>query len=198
MKRTPGKTAAAREKYWTRLIEEARKYPAGITAYCRKKGISKNNYYSYYKRLRLIHPEWHDLTNRPEISDEGSEQKVMAVGSKPPETEVSIKPRRRRYSADDKSRILEATDNLGPGQLGAILRREGIYVHTLSKWRTERDLRELAPKGRGPAPNPLAAENKKLKDENVRLEKQLFRAHEIITLQKKVSELMGITLQAME
>jgi transposase-like protein len=198
MKRTPGKTPAAREKYWTRIIEEARNYPAGITAFCRKKGFSKNNYYSYYKRLRLDHPEWVDLTNRPEISEQGNEKLVIEGSSSPPETEVSIKPRRRRYSADDKTRILEVTDNLGPGQLGAILRREGLYAHTLSKWRTERDLLELAPKARGPAPNPLAAENKMLKDENVRLEKQLFRAQEIIKLQKKVSELMGVTLQAME
>lgn len=54
MKKTPGRTIAAREKYWTKIIEEARKYPEGVTAYCRFTGVSKNNYYFWFNRLRKI------------------------------------------------------------------------------------------------------------------------------------------------
>lgn len=67
MKRTPGKTPAARERYWRKIIEEARRYPQGITEYCRVMNVSKNNYYFWFKRLRSQHPEWHDLTNHPEV-----------------------------------------------------------------------------------------------------------------------------------
>lgn len=93
--------------------------------------------------------------------------------------------RRRKWSADDKIRILEETDDAGPGELGGILRREGIYVHTLNKWRTQRDLMNLSPKRRGPRCNPLTAENKKLMEENARLKKKLHQANEVINLQKK-------------
>jgi hypothetical protein len=67
MKRTPGKTTASKEKYWEKIIEAARRYPQGITQYCRVMNVSKDNYYQRFKRLRAKHPEWHDLSNRPEI-----------------------------------------------------------------------------------------------------------------------------------
>ncbi|MDZ4838028.1 MAG: hypothetical protein SGJ27_29950 [Candidatus Melainabacteria bacterium] len=66
MRKTPGKTPAARERYWTKIIVEARKYPNGITEYCRVMNVEKNNYYFWFKRLRPKHPEWHDLSNHPE------------------------------------------------------------------------------------------------------------------------------------
>jgi len=75
MQRTPGKTVESREKYWTKIIEAARRYPGGVTAYCRLMNVSKNNYYFWFKRLRVNHDDWHDLTNRPEIVD-GSRRKA--------------------------------------------------------------------------------------------------------------------------
>ena len=187
MKKTPGKTVAAREKYWTKVIEEARSYPEGVTAYCRWAGVSKGNYYSWFRRLRVHHPDWHDLSNHPQLvssrkTNNGSES----------DTEVALNARRRRkWSAADKERILKETDEAHPKELGAILRREGIYVHTLNKWRTERDLLDLSPKKRGPRSNPLTAENRKLKEQIKRLEKKLRQANEIIVLQKKISDMMG-------
>jgi transposase-like protein len=198
MKRTPGKSVESRERYWTRHIEAARRHPKGITDYCRQNNLSKNNYYSWFKRLRKQHPEWHDLTNHPEVSNNGKDPGKAKAAEEEHSTEVIVKPRRRKFSAADKALILEETDNATTAQLAAVLRREGLYVHTLNKWRTQRDLLALAPKTRGPKVNYHASENKKLRDRNARLEKKLLRATEIIKLQKKISEILGMTLEQLE
>jgi transposase len=67
----------------------------------------------------------------------------------------------------------------------------------LNKWRTQRDLLKIATEKKIPAKaNPLSAENKRLKEENARLQKKLQKANEIIELQKKISEVLGIALAA--
>ena len=116
-------------------------------------------------------------------------------------TEVVAKASRRRFSTRYKLRILAEIDECTqPGQLGALLRREGLYSSTVRRWRQRRDegvLSGLSPKKRGPKPNPDAAlvrELAKQKKRNEQLEKQLQRAEMIIGVQKKVSELLGITL----
>ncbi len=192
MKRTPGKTPAAKEKYWTKIINEARGHPAGVTDYCRVMNFSKNNYYFWFKRLRVKHPEWHDLTNRPESSGQKNEKMANknGVGSHP-ETEVTEKARRRKWSAAEKERFLTETDKLSGADLAAALRREGLYAHILNKWRTERDLAMMAAsKQNGSGSGRLTTENKKLKEENARLQKKLTQANEIIQLQKKNSQMM--------
>jgi transposase len=199
MKKTPGKTPAAREKYWTKIIEEARRYPKGITEYCRIMNISKNNYYFWFKRLRPQHPEWHDLTNHPEVIVPHRPLKQTNNGGNReedprPATEVDARPRRRKWSAADRERILKETDSLSAGDLSACLRREAVYVHTLNKWRTERDLRNIATSKNSKVPNPLSSENKKLKEENARLQQRLKQANEIIQLQKKISHMLTMTL----
>ena len=109
-----------------------------------------------------------------------------------PETEVSLTTRRRKWSISDRARILKDTDNAEPGELGAILRKEGLYVHTLSKWRTERDLAKMAQqKKQEPANTASTTESNNLKLENLRLTKKLRQATEIIKLQKKISDLLG-------
>lgn len=185
MQRTPGKSVEARERYWTKVINAARAYSEGITAYCRFMNLSKNNYYFWFKRLRKEHPEWHDLSNYPEIVA-SSRKKQPVEGEDPTRaTEVEINTRWRKWSISDKTRLLEETDNAEPSELGAILRREGIYVHTLNKWRTQRDLLDLAQGKKGPRRTDSNAENKKLKEDILRLEKKLRQATEIIKLQKK-------------
>ena len=116
-------------------------------------------------------------------------------------TEVVGKASRRRFSTRYKLRILAEIDECTrPGQLGALLRREGLYSSTVRRWRQRRDegvLIGLSPKKRGPKPNPDAAlvrELAKQKKRNDQLEKELQRAEMIIGVQKKVSELLGITL----
>lgn len=194
MKKTPGDTVAEREKYWTDIIEIARKYPSGITAYCRANEISKENYYQWFRRLRKKHPEWTDLSNNIAgalASARKREQKM--------DTEVSETTSRRKFSKAEKARILRETDSASKGQIAGILRREGIYASHLQKWRTERELATLAlAEKRAETINPLASEVKKLKAKNERLEKRLDQANKIIELQKKVSEILGVRLQEIE
>jgi transposase-like protein len=119
--------------------------------------------------------------------------------------ELSARPRRRSFTAQDKLRILADTDRAAEtGGIGAILRREGIYSSALTDWRRQRDagaFGALAPAKRGPKtaePNPLTAELALLRRDNARLSLRLTRAEAIIELQKKVAELLGIPLAPSE
>ena len=118
----------------------------------------------------------------------------FAASSSDPE--VPAKPERRKFSAEDKKRILEETDRaVGHGGGGAILRREGIYSSTLHGWRKERDaaVRKAFSQKRGPQSqrNPLSSENEKLRRQNQRLQEELEKAHIVIDVQKKVAKLLG-------
>jgi len=115
---------------------------------------------------------------------------------------VTAKPTRRRYTAEYKHRILrEAVACTRPGELGALLRREGLYSSNLTVWRKQRERREiegLSQKKRGPLPkekNPLAAKVATLERENRRLRARSERAEGLVELQKKVSEILGIELK---
>jgi transposase len=111
--------------------------------------------------------------------------------------EVKVKPERRRFTAEYKLRILKEADNCtGPGQIGALLRREGLYSSNLTQWRLQRAegvLQALTPRKRGPKVDPLAEENAALRQRVDRLEAELKRAETIIEVQKKVSELLGLS-----
>src|SRR5665213_895071 len=124
---------------------------------------------------------------------------VAAPASASPE--LSDRPRRRTFTAQDKLRILAATDRAAEsGGIGAILRREGLYSSTLSDWRRLRDagaFGALVPGKRGPKsaePNPFAAELALSQRNNARLTQRLARAEAIIDIQKKVAALLGIPL----
>jgi transposase-like protein len=115
--------------------------------------------------------------------------------------ELSDRPRRRTFTAQDKLRILAETDRAADtGGIGAVLRREGLYSSTLTDWRRQRNagaFSALAPGKRGPKtaePNPLAAELALVQRDNSRLQRRLTRAEAIIDRQKKVAELLGIPL----
>ena len=115
------------------------------------------------------------------------------------ETEVQEKPERRKYSEAYKSRILKEANEAPRGGVASLLRREGLYKAQLSKWRAQERRKaheELSPRKRGPKSlkNPLESELEKLKKKNEKLEKQLRQANALIGLQKKVAEVMGITL----
>lgn len=115
-----------------------------------------------------------------------------------PDPEVLPQARRRRFSAKYKLDILEQVDACTePGQIGALLRREGLYSSNLTNWRRQREtggLKGLAPKKRGPRPDPDKALQKriaKLEKENLRLADKLEKAELIIEVQKKVARLLG-------
>jgi transposase-like protein len=190
MNRTPGKTTAERERYWTKIIKQARVHCDGVLAYCTVKNISINNYYHWFKRLRAKHPEWNDLaTHRAELTGNGSDRQTE------PETEVIERAVRRKFTAAYKSKILRDTEAATPGTMAAILRKEGLYSSHLQKWRTEESRRAQEARKRGPKTNPLTPEVKKLRAENARLEKRLTKAGHIIELQKKIAEIMEVTLE---
>jgi len=118
-----------------------------------------------------------------------------------PDPAVLEKPVRRRFTAEYKLRILCEADRCAEsGQLGALLRREGLYSSLLSTWRQQRDegtLAGLTPKRRGRKANPdapLIAENQRLLRETRRLAAKLRQAETIIEVQKKLSEILGIPL----
>ena len=115
--------------------------------------------------------------------------------------ELSDRPKRRTFSAKEKLRILAEADRAAEtGDIGALLRREGLYSSALTDWRRQRDagaFEALSPAKRGPKveePNPLAGELSDMRRENARLKHRLDRAEAIIDLQKKVSELLGIPM----
>ena len=123
----------------------------------------------------------------------------------PPDPEVVTKPTRRRFTAEDKLRILKLADACtAVGSLGALLRSEGLYASNLTTWRRQRTegvLLALAPLKRGrkaSARHPLRAENETLRKENARLSTRLKQAELIIDVQKKVSQILGLPLETPE
>jgi transposase len=118
------------------------------------------------------------------------------------EVEVLAKAERRRFTAEYKLKVLrEANHCKRPGEIGALLRREGLYWSNLTNWRKQRERGELAglsSRKRGPQPrekNPLAERVRELERDNMRLKRRAERAEGIVELQKKVSEILGIELE---
>ncbi len=112
--------------------------------------------------------------------------------SRPPDPEVVPKASRRTFSAAEKLRILNEADACTqPGQIGTLLRPEGLYSSHLVKWRRLRAaglLQALAPQPRGPKPvpsDPVAEELARLRNQNARLQARLTQAELVIDVQKK-------------
>ena len=124
---------------------------------------------------------------------------ATAVASLGEVTEVSEKARRRTFPVEYKRRIVKEADACrAPGEIGALLRREGLYSSQLASWRTARDRGELAPgaatKKRGPIAIPVDPRDKKIAElerDLVRQTKRAERAEAIAEIQKKVAALLG-------
>ena len=123
-----------------------------------------------------------------------SNGKALVSTSSP---EVVVKAERRRFTAEYKLHVLEEADACRqPGEVGALLRREGLYSSHLTTWRQQRDrgaLQGLTPAKRGRKSDPQAAEIARLKRENEQLRAKLERAELIIDVQKKVSQMLGLS-----
>ncbi len=119
-------------------------------------------------------------------------------GRVPLDPEVPERARRRRFTAEYKLAILKEADGATEhGQIGALLRREGLYSSHLVDWRRQRDagaLEALSKKRGRPRPDPRDREIDRLRTDNVRLRRRLGQAEKIIEVQGKVSELLGISL----
>ena len=135
--------------------------------------------------------------------EERSDEAPRAGRTRPtPDPEVVAKPKRRQFTAQYRLRILEEAERCAqPGEVGRLLRREGLYSSHLTAWRKARrkgSLRELAPKKRGAKPgerNPLDAKVRALEAKVARLEHELHTAHTILDVQGKVAGLLGLNLE---
>lgn len=119
------------------------------------------------------------------------------------ETEVTEKAKRRTFTAEYKRRILRQADACSkPGELGALLRSEGLYSSHLAVWRRARrsgEMDGLAPKRRGRKPAPVDPRDKKIRELEVQLaraNRRAERAEGLVAVQKKVAELLGIPLES--
>lgn len=135
----------------------------------------------------------------------GSPTIERAEAAAPPDPEVPARHTRRRFTTAYKLEVLRKADACTrPGELGALLRREGLYSSHLVTWRRQRE-QGLTPKPRGRKPTSadprvktLEREKAALTTDNRRLERRLQRAETIIAFQKKVAELLGIPLKPFE
>ena len=125
----------------------------------------------------------------------------VVVPSVEQEVEVLARAQRRRFTVEEKVRILREADRArGVGEVGALLRREGLYSSQLSRWRRARERGELAGRGvrrRGPEPRVVDVRERRIRElerENRRLRARAERAEALVELQKKVSELLGVEL----
>lgn len=137
-----------------------------------------------------------------EASDKAEAEPSPAVD--PTDLEVVPKPKRRTFTAEYKADILAQADACEPGELGALLRREGLYSSHLTKWRRQRErgaAAGLKPKKRGRKPNPNKAQQdelERLRKENQRLKNELYKARAVIDVQKKVAMLLGVPVETSE
>jgi transposase-like protein len=111
------------------------------------------------------------------------------------DTEVVPKAKRREFSLAYKNQILSEVDSCTKaGQIGSILRREGLYSSHLTTWRRQRERGELAGSRGRPAKPEAEQAVTRLRQENERLQHRLAQAEAVIDIQKKVSQLIGLTL----
>lgn len=127
-------------------------------------------------------------------------QQITNIADVRPDTEVVPTAKRRSFSKAEKLRILADADAcVAPGDIGALLRREGIYSSHLATWRKQRQLAGealLVERKRGPKVNPAAAKDRRvleLEKEVGKLRDKLAKADLIIDVQKKLSILLGLS-----
>ncbi len=132
----------------------------------------------------------------PEGARRATEGSATAAPADRPDPEVVERGTRRRFSAEYKLRILRESDACkGDGDIGALLRREGLYSSHLVNWRKQRD-GGLSARKRGRMANPSRKRIKELEGEVARLRKRLKRTDLLLDIQKKASELLGIPLNS--
>jgi len=162
---------------------------------------------SMIREMGMDAPEWREGERSATSRNGGASIPIAAPATKPSamaNPEVDSKAMRRRFSAEYKRRILQEADQGAPGGIAALLRREGLYSSHLTTWRKQRKSGEIAgltPRKRGKKPvprNPLVAENERLCRETQRLQKRLRQAETIIDVQKKLCDILGLTVPPIE
>lgn len=130
------------------------------------------------------------------------ERQSSDPGEKAPDPEVVARPKRRQFTAEYKLRILREADACKePGEIGALLRREGLYSSHLVLWRRQREQAahtQLKSRKRGPKPKAQDPRVKQLERENARLQRRLKRVALLLDIQKKVGAILGIPLKNLD
>ena len=130
------------------------------------------------------------LDRAPVTGDAG---RVTGERQERPDPEVPERARRRTFTAAYKQEILAAYEAAGPGEKGAMLRREGLYSSLITEWRRARDAGALAglkqPRGR-PAADPRDAQISRLRKEKAQLEQELAKARFVVDVQAKLQALL--------
>jgi transposase-like protein len=142
-------------------------------------------------------------TTEQQQEQKQQKQRQKDLAARIPDPEVAPKAKRRQFTAEYKLRIVREADACTePGQIGSLLRREGLYSSYLSTWRRQREegqLQALSSKKRGcKGQDPSAEELAQLQRENERLRARLEQAEIIIDVQKKLSKLLGLTMDKTE
>jgi transposase-like protein len=156
------------------------------------------------KEQSLVTDESRGGMDQPVDKHRATENRVKEAKTMSPDPEVPEQAKRRRFSAKYKLRILREADACTEkGQLGRLLRREGLYSSHITTWRRQREegsLKGLAPKKRGrkSKKSPKSKRVAQLESENRRLRRKLEQAEAIIDIQKKVSTLLGISMNGPE
>jgi transposase len=147
-------------------------------------------------------PELESREVRDVAETEGARRATGVSAGAHPDPEVPERAKRRQFSAEYKLRIVREADACkGSGEIGALLRREGLYSSHLVVWRRQRETRALTgmrARKRGPKAKEVDPRVKQLERENVRLQRRLKQAETIIEIQKKVAGMLGIPLNAPE
>jgi transposase len=139
-------------------------------------------------------PKRRDVERSEAARSGGSPTIVRETSATPPDPEVTAHHARRRFTTSYKLEILRKAEACRPGQLGALLRKEGLYSSLLATWRRQRE-DGLTAKKRGRKGKPLDPHLKKLEQENRQLARRLQKAEALLAFQKKVSELLQIPLK---
>ena len=125
-----------------------------------------------------------------------------AAAGPAPDPAVEAHPKRRRFGAEYKLRILREADACKqPGEIGALLRREGLFSSHLVTWRRERDRvarSGMSARKRGPKARVVDPKIKQLERENAKLRRRLERVELMLEIQKKASEMLGIPLKNLD
>lgn len=144
---------------------------------------------------RLSVPERGELQRSGGKPNAGADNRPAAAAA--PDPEVSARPHRRRFTPAYKARIVEEAQRCtGPGEIGALLRREGLYSSALTQWRHQYQAGALQglqddKRGRKRTRDPRDQELERLRREVERLSRKLGQAELIMDIQKKVAAMLG-------
>ena len=153
------------------------------------------------RKKRLLAPECSEPERSEGERNGGANNAASSSGV--PDPEVSAKPKRRRFTSAYKARIVEkALTCTESGEIGALLRREGLYWSALTLWRRQYQAGALkglndTKRGRKTTCDARDVELKQLRRDNDRLTKKLHKAELIIDIQKKVAALLGNPIETL-